>query len=272
MEEHLLLILLGIVVGAYGTLIGAGGGFILVPLLLLIYPHDRPLTITTISLAVVFFNALSGTAAYTRMGRVDYKSGLIFASAAIPGSIVGVFATGVFARGPFDMLLGVLLLVVSLWVVIQPTAPETPAAEDSAPNSRVLTDAAGTTYRYTVNRNLGIAISVLVGFLSSLLGIGGGIIHVPAMVQVLGFPPHVATATSHFVLSLTSLTGSVTHALHGDFARTLPRVIPLSIGVIVGAQAGAALSARLHGRLIVRLLAVALALVGVRLIVGAITG
>ncbi|HVC80414.1 MAG TPA: sulfite exporter TauE/SafE family protein [Chloroflexota bacterium] len=272
MEESVLLVLLGIVVGAYGTLIGAGGGFILVPVLLLIYPHDAPITITTISLAVVFCNALSGTLAYTRMRRVDYRTGLIFAAAAIPGSIVGVFANGLFARRPFDMLLGVLLIVVALWVVIQPASNETPAGEAASANSRELTDAAGTTYRYTVKRNLGIAISVMVGFLSSLLGIGGGIIHVPAMVQVLGIPPHIATATSHFVLALTTLTGSATHALHGDFAHTIRRIIPLAIGVIVGAQAGAALSTRLHGNLIIRLLALALGLMGIRLIVSAITG
>jgi len=271
-EESVLLVLLGVVVGAYGTLIGAGGGFILVPALLLIYPHDAPITITTISLAVVFCNALSGTLAYTRLRRVDYKTGLIFAAAAIPGSIVGVFANGLFARRPFDMLLGVLLLVVALWVVIQPASTETPASETASANQRELTDAAGTTYRYTVRRNLGIAISVLVGFLSSLLGIGGGIIHVPAMVQVLGIPPHIATATSHFVLALTTLTGSATHALHGDFAHTLRRFILLAIGVIVGAQAGAALSTRLRGQLIIRLLALALGLMGIRLIVGAITG
>ena len=70
-------------------MIGAGGGFILVPILLLVYPSENTELITSTSLAVVFFNALSGTWAYSRMKRVDYKSGIIFAIATIPGAILG---------------------------------------------------------------------------------------------------------------------------------------------------------------------------------------
>ena len=65
---------LGLLVGAFGTLIGAGGGFVLVPVLLLLYPQDSPALVTGISLAVVFFNATSGSVAYARMGRVDFRS------------------------------------------------------------------------------------------------------------------------------------------------------------------------------------------------------
>ena len=80
---------LGFAVGTYGTLIGAGGGFVLMPILLLIYPDDSPELLTSISLAVVFFNTLSGSEAYGIMKRIDYKSGLLFAGAAIPGAVFG---------------------------------------------------------------------------------------------------------------------------------------------------------------------------------------
>lgn len=61
-----LLVLIGFAVGAFGTVVGAGGGFILTPILLLLYPHESAQTLTAISLAVVFFNAASGSAAYAR--------------------------------------------------------------------------------------------------------------------------------------------------------------------------------------------------------------
>ena len=92
-ETYLGFIALGLVVGAYGTLIGAGGGFVLMPLLLLLYPHETPEKLTSISLAIVFLNALSGSGAYARMKRIDYKSGLIFAGATIPGAILGALNT-----------------------------------------------------------------------------------------------------------------------------------------------------------------------------------
>jgi uncharacterized membrane protein YfcA len=70
-EKDLALMALGFGVGAYGTLIGAGGGFVLMPLLLILYPKESPEILTSISLAVVFFNALSGSEAYLRVNEKD---------------------------------------------------------------------------------------------------------------------------------------------------------------------------------------------------------
>ena len=72
LDQLLLLVMIGFVVGVFGTLVGAGGGFILVPVLLLLYPGASPRAVTTVSLGVVFFNALSGSLAYARMRRIDY--------------------------------------------------------------------------------------------------------------------------------------------------------------------------------------------------------
>lgn len=79
-------------------------------------------------------------------------------------------------------------------------------------------------------------------------------------------PPHIATATSHFVLTFMALTATTTHIVLGEFERGVSQTLSLSIGVMMGAPLGAALSARLQGSLIVRLLALALCLVGVRLL------
>ena len=79
------LTVLGTAIGAYGALIGAGGGVLLVPVLLFTYPQESSNTIASISLAAVFFNTLSGTLAYGHMRRIDYRAGLLFAAAAAPG-------------------------------------------------------------------------------------------------------------------------------------------------------------------------------------------
>ncbi len=94
----------GLAVGTLGTLVGAGGGFLLGPVLLLAYPHDSPETIASISLAVVFLNALSGTFAYARMKRVDYRSGFLLSAATIPGAILGAVTTAFVPRRTFDLL------------------------------------------------------------------------------------------------------------------------------------------------------------------------
>jgi uncharacterized membrane protein YfcA len=256
-------LLLGVVVGAFGTLIGAGGGFLLVPLLAFLYPHESPAVLTGISLAVVFVNALSGSVAYARMRRIDYRAGLVFALAGLPGAVLGVFVTHRLDRRVFDPLLGVALIVASALVFLRPghRLPVPPADR-----ARTLVEADGTRQVYAPRTGLGALVSVGVGFVSSLLGIGGGIIHVPAMAYLLGFPVHVATATSHFVLAIVVFAAVVVHAATGTLWPSLGRIGPLALGVIGGAQAGAWLSSRIHGRWILVGLAVALGSVGLRLL------
>src|SRR6266511_1051679 len=122
------LFLLGLIVGAFGTLIGAGGGFFLVPMLLILYPHLEPEVVTAISLAVVFLNATSGSVAYGRMQKTDYRTGWIFAAAAVPGAVLGVFAVHSLSRWGFDLIFGTLLLLLSLYLMIFPQPTLTRAA------------------------------------------------------------------------------------------------------------------------------------------------
>ena len=254
MEHYFGLITFGALVGVFGTLIGAGGGFILAPVLLLLYPHESADTITSISLAVTLANATSGSVAYGRMGRIDYKYGLIFAAAAVPGSVLGALSTYYVSRWLFDLIFAVLLLGISALVFVK-APPAGPANHDES---------------FHLDRRglvIGIVISVGVGFLSSFLGIGGGIIHVPALAGILGFPVHVATATSHFILAITALVGTIVHIATGTFHHGVHRTLALAAGVLVGAQIGARASTKVHGRVIIRALAVALAVVSVRLLV-----
>ncbi len=264
------LVLLGVLIGAAGTIIGVGGGFLLVPVLLVLYPHDRPETLTAVSLAVVFLNALSGSVAYARMKRVDYRSGLLFAAAAIPGAIAGAMATSHLPRRAFDMLFGFVLTVAGVaLLLLRPAA--TPRSRAARPGSahRLIVEADGTRHEYSFRPAVGIVISVVVGFASSLLGIGGGIVHVPALIYLLGFPAHIATATSHFILVFMALTGTLVHIASGALALGFRRAVWIGAGALVGAQAGARLSTRVKGVWIIRALAIGLLFVGVRLLVTA---
>jgi uncharacterized membrane protein YfcA len=268
-----LLLGLGLVVGGFGIIIGVGGGFIIVPVLLLAYPDDDPAIITSISLAVIFFSALSGSLGYARLRRIDYRTGLAFALATIPGAIVGAAATNWLPRHAFDLTFGLLLIVVSIYLATRAGATSGRRLASLRPNAqRSLTDSAGVIYSYSFNRELGITISFFVGFIASFLGIGGGIIHVPAMVSLLSFPAHVATATSVFVLMFTALTGTAVHIVDGSLAEGWTRIVPLAVGVVAGAQIGARLSGRLPAAIIVRLLAGALFVVAIRLIMASVSG
>ncbi|MCP8317840.1 MAG: sulfite exporter TauE/SafE family protein [archaeon] len=90
--QILSLFALGVGIGAFGTLIGVGGGFLTVPLLIIVYGFEPRLAVGT-SLALVFFNTFSGSLAYLKQKRVDVKTGLMFTVLTIPGSILGAYFT-----------------------------------------------------------------------------------------------------------------------------------------------------------------------------------
>jgi uncharacterized membrane protein YfcA len=268
MEHFFWLIPLGFLLGAFGTLIGAGGGFVLVPALLLLYPDARPETITCISLAVVFFNALSGSVSYARMARIDYKSGLWLAAATIPGAILGVLTTDYIPRQLFNSVFGIFMISTSLFLLFNQTKEKKPPENrHSSHFVRKIVEKNGTVHSFSYNLKLGIWMSMFIGYISSLLGIGGGVIHVPALIRILNYPVHIATATSHFILAIMALTGTIVHIATGSFSQGVNRTIFLAIGVIIGAQLGAKLSSHVHSKWIMRGLAISLAFIGIRILI-----
>jgi uncharacterized membrane protein YfcA len=241
-----------------------------------LFPNDSPSVITAASLAVIFANSASGTIAYARMRRIGYKTGVFFALATIPGAFFGADLTAFIPRRKFGAIFGGLVvaaaafLAVSRWVRTRgrkdPDGPPRPGRRIV----ETVTDLEGKAYPLSYSIPLGIGLSLIIGMVSSLVGIGGGLLHVPLLTYLFGFPMHIATATSHFVLVFTSLAGVAMHLLDGTWPRHLLRDACLAIGVVGGAQLGAFLSRRLSTPWIVMGLAVALGLVGIRLIVTAL--
>lgn len=272
MDNIYLLILIGFLIGTMGTLIGAGGGFILVPILILMHQTYTPEIITAISMAVVACNAISGSVAYISTKRVDYRAGIIFALFTIPGSILGVLTTKVLTRDIFDIIFGILLVSVAVFLFFRggnKMARNKPVTNHNGWVQQKLVDKWNESYEYAYDRRKGNLLSVFVGYFSPLFGIGGGIIHVPAMVEWLRFPVHIATATSHFILAIMATVSVIAHYVTGSYSdpSIIKMVIGLIIGVVPGAQLGAYLSRKLHGKIIIKALAISLSIVGFRILI-----
>jgi uncharacterized membrane protein YfcA len=254
----------GLLIGSIGTLVGVGGGFLVVPVAALIEPHWQTRTLTAYSLAVVSANACSGATAYLRGRRVDVRSATMFIAAALPGVVLGVAGADRFPRAWFDPIFGVLLLAMAAVLVI---APNWHPSQGRGSTQRELTDTHGVTYRWSFDVRLGLVGSAVVGVVSAVFGIGGGPIQVPFLVAVLNYPEHVATATSHAVLAATSLLATAIHIADGDYSRDVVVTVSTALGAAVGAPFGARLSRFVSGQMLMRLLAGMLAFIAVRLIV-----
>jgi len=271
--ELLGLAALGLVVGAYGTIIGAGGGFILVPVLLFVYPDYGPERVTAISLAVVCANATSGSIAYGRARRIDYLTGALFAAASVPGVVTGAIVVHYVPERLFSVLFGLMLLALAAVSVRGRTASVRPPERGPGVLVRRLEDPEGRTYVYAYRIWQGVALSAVVGFISSLFGIGGGVIHVPAMIILLHIPVQFAVATSHFVLAFMSGGGSAVHLIDGSLGgEQLLKAAALAAGAVPGAQIGAHLAHRIKGRYVLLMLAGAIAVLGFRLLAKGLFG
>jgi len=256
--DGVILVFLGFVVGSFGTLVGAGGGWLLVPILLLGY-HFSPADAVGTSLSLVFLNALSGSIAYLRQRRVDLSLGWKFASATIPGAIGGAYLTRLLSSYVFSLAFAIVLLVIAVLLFSGMTA-----APSARADRHLIVDASGASHVYHVDTWKGILVSVLGGFMSSVLGIGGGIVHVPFLIVACSLPVHVATATSHFVLSISAFVGAATFFALGHV--NLVTTALMGGGILLGAQVGARISLKTSAVSIRRILAASLALVGVRMV------
>lgn len=273
MLELIALAVLGLCVGAFGTIIGAGGGFILVPVLMLVYPDYEPEELTAISLFVVCVNAASGSIAYARQKRIDYGTGLIFALASVPGVVSGAIVVHYVPERLFSTMFGVLLLGVAYVALRKRTETIREPLRGKGIVVRRVQDPDGRTFVYAYRLWQGVAISVGVGFISSLFGIGGGIIHVPAMIMLLHIPVPIAVATSQFVLSFMAGGGSAVHLVDGSLAGDqLTRAIALAVGAVPGAQVGALIAQRIKSRVVLRLLGGSIVILAARLILHAAFG
>jgi len=264
--EIALLLLLGLAVGAYGTVVGVGGGFLVAPLLLLIYKLS-PASAAATSLVVVFLNATSGSISYLRRGRVDLRTALVLALGTIPGALIGPFIATHAPERAFRIAFSIFLFGMAAFLFFRPE-PGRPVSTvrvfDVGVITRSFTDRGGDTFTYSYSVPLALAISFGVGILSSAFGIGGGIVHVPALIYLMGLPVHIATATSQSVLTVTALTGVIGYSTGGHVVWHLAAAI--GVGVIAGAQLGAAISHRVHGRWIVRILAMTVLILAIRLL------
>ncbi|MGH7738429.1 MAG: sulfite exporter TauE/SafE family protein [Candidatus Tyrphobacter sp.] len=229
----------------FGSMVGLGGGFILVPVLRLFFglgPADAAGT----ALVLVVANSLSGSITYLLQHRVHVRLGLLVAAGGWPGSIAGAVASQHISPTLFDVLLAAILVYVSLDMLLR--RRKTIAGRQ---------ESQGTADRFggiSIPAALGIGFGI--GMLSSLFGIGGGTLLVPAFLYFSDLPAHAIGATSHFAIVLTSPVGLAAHAVEHDIR--VSDIAPLVIGGLCGGPLGARLSLRLASKQLLVVVAVAL--------------
>ena len=248
--EYLWLLPLGFAAGVIGSMVGLGGGFVIVPILTF-FGFSPPLAASD-SLFAAFSNAVASTISYAKQKRIQYSIGLKLGLLSIPGTIVGALISDVITSSLFKILFGIVLLASSIYIFskrrIHPT-------------------------EYRLSKQimvLSVAASFFAGIISSLFGIGGGTVFVPLMVIAIGLSMKLAAPTSQFILLFASASGMIAHALlgHPEFYQALF----LSVGSFAGGIAGSRLSLKVEEKKLRIIVTIVLVIASIKLFIDSLGG
>ncbi|MEK9658348.1 MAG: sulfite exporter TauE/SafE family protein [Chloroflexota bacterium] len=245
-------------IGVVGAMAGVGGGFLLVPVLLYLFPDWAPASITSVSLTAVLMNALLSARVYARQGLLDRRTALVLASTAVPAAVGGAAVTVHAPREAFELAFGVLMLVVAGLFAWRALSEVADAVLKSGTANRDFSDNTGHHYRYLVNERLAATVSPIAGFTSAFFGIGGGVLQMPILVLGLRVPVRVAVATAHSVLVATTATAMVVLAVAGHLLDAWPLALAAGAASMTGGFMGTRLAALVSPRTVLWLLTAAL--------------
>ncbi len=278
-EEGFLLAAIGATAGVYGTIIGAGGGFLLAPLLVLLFDIE-PAEVVGTSLGVVLVNGFSGTIIHARQRRIEWAVGLWIAILAIPASLAAAYLIAEHVSGAvFSILLGLLLLGLALFIAQRLVRQRSwsKASEMSPPpaegGSQVAVDHVlgrsevplpihSLSHRRTTEL---VTAGGGLGFISGMFGIGAGFLVVPLLVTWLRMAPRHATATAIFTLIPYSAAAFLLQVALGNVVWGF--IAAAGPPAVIGAQAGGYVSARIHPSSVMAMLAAATMMLGIFLLV-----
>ncbi len=259
----------GAIAGALGTLLGLGGGVLLVPFLNL--GLGLPMrNASAVSLVTVIATSSVTSAARGRLHLVNLRLGMVLEIFTTAGGFAGVLFVNRVSDRALQLALGVVTGCIA--VVMAGRRGRRNIMVDATVDPGVLggryhDDEAGADVVYRFRRpGVGFGASFVAGFVSTL-GIGGGVLKVPALNAWCGVPLRVAAATSALMIGATAVVGSINYFVRGDIVA--PLAAAGALGVLLGSRGGEAIGARSRTQGLKLLMAVVLAVVAILFLVKA---
>lgn len=216
--------LIGLLAGTFGGLVGLGGGVIMVPLLVSVLKIGQHKAHGT-SLVALVFTGLMGSVTYAVQGSVDILASVLLASTAIFTARAGARFANALPEWKLKKAFGIFMLLITVLLLLKPYLPH------AADSSTVLTWSKIVVLLLT---------GVFTGFLSGMMGVGGGTIMVPAMVLLAGFTQHTAQGSSLLAMVPAGGVGAQTHWRLGNVNKgALTGLVP---GILAGTFMGGSLA------------------------------
>ncbi len=267
----LIIFVAGAIAGSLGALLGIGGGIFLVPFLNL--GLNFPLqAAAAISLTTVIATSSSVSAGRTGKQLINMRLGMVLEVATAAGSLLGGVTAQVLPQSTLQLLFGIMSAIVAVIMLSRLGRRNVlldPSIDPGTLGGRFYDAESGGAVTYRVKRlPVALAASFVAGNVSSLLGVGGGVIKVPILNSWCGIPMRAAAATSAFMIGVTATTGAVIYYGHGQLIPVLAAAAVL--GVQLGSSAGMHFGARASAKWLKMMMAGVLIVVSVLMFVRAL--
>ena len=264
----LYLFLMGIFAGLIGSVIGIGGVIIIVPFLAIALKIHIHLAIGT-SIICVLATSLSASIRFFKKNIINPGLAMALEIPTTIGSITGSITVAFLKNNVLFIIFGCFTLISGVFTYIKNRWPSKfgPRLEQVAPkqsifDSEYYDQGSGKLVKYHVRKVVyGSAISTLAGFFSGLLGVGGGIIKVPAMHTIMDVPLKVATATSSYMIGITAVVSSVIYFFNGFINPVI--TIPAVAGVLIGGVSGSFAAGKIKTKYLVIIILAVFILIGI---------
>jgi uncharacterized membrane protein YfcA len=268
---------MGAAVGFLSGLFGVGGGFLITPLL--IFYNIPPAIAVATGANQVVASSTSGALAHFKKGTIDFKLGTVLLTGGVFGSSLGVWVFSLLrSAGQLDLFVSLLyvallgtvggmMLVESVRAMRRAASGEAPSLRRPGQHNwvhRLPLKMRFRTSKLFVSVIPVLGLGAVIGFLASIMGVGGGFIMVPALIYLLKVPTNVVIGTSLYQIVFT---GAYTTIVHATTNQTVDIVLAflLMVGGVAGAQYGAKAGQRLRGEQLRALLALLVLAVAARL-------
>lgn len=253
LEYVLSLLAISVAAGFFGSLVGLGGGIIVVPVLTLLYGIDIRYAIGA-SIVSVIATSSGAAAAYVRERMTNLRVAMLLEIGTTTGAISGAFLAGVL-HGRWLFVLFGLVMAISAWAMfrkLEGSGAPVPAdrwADRLKLHGSFFDESLGREVSYRVTHvKLGLVLMYLAGGISGLLGIGSGVFKVPALDLAMRLPIKVSTATSNFMIGVTAAASAGVYFARGDIDPFV--AAPVAMGVTLGAMAGSRVLGRTSNRIL----------------------
>jgi uncharacterized membrane protein YfcA len=258
LEFTLITFAASVAAGVLGSLLGLGGGIIVIPVLTLLMGINIRYAIGA-SVVSVIATSSGAAAAYVRERMTNLRVAMLLEIGTTTGALTGAYLAGHIPVRWLYLVFGLVMGYSALAMFRKMFRKGRGAAALGVPPDRLADRlrlhgsyfdvAAGEQVAYRVTRTpLGLALMYVAGVVSGLLGIGSGALKVPAMDLGMRLPIKVSTATSNFMIGVTAAASAGMYFARGDIDPFV--AAPVAAGVLLGATAGSRLLGRLHGRVI----------------------